>query len=171
MTNSSLPAAQAGIEDGMIVTSFNGESTLDSSLFLEKMYYCSTPGQNITLIANGESFNMETVASNGRGVIGVTNFRNERRMKEEYSFLKHPYYWTKELFRWLFLLNFFIGLFNLLPLGIVDGGRMTMIFLDRAMINKKKSKKLWATISLFFLLLLLFGLITTYVGNPFSWLQ
>ena len=35
------------------------------------------------------------------------------------------------LFGWIFLINFFVGLFNLLPIGPLDGGRMWSIFLDR----------------------------------------
>ena len=35
------------------------------------------------------------------------------------------------MFKWLFLLNLFVGLFNLLPLGIVDGGRMLQILLHK----------------------------------------
>jgi len=173
LTNSTLPAAKAGLEDGMIITSFNGQPVTEVDPFLEKMYYCSSPGDNITLGANGTNYTITTVASEDgeRGIIGIQNFANERRMKPKYAWLKHPFYWTKDLFKWLFLLNFFIGLFNLLPLGIVDGGRILKTFLDKTIKNKTKAKKVWSFISAFFLILLLFGLITTYIGNPFAFLR
>ena len=96
---------------------------------------------------------------------------NERAPKPKYTWLNNPFNWTKDLFKWLFLLNFFIGLFNLLPLGIVDGGRILNTFLQSIVKDKEKARKIWGFISLFFLLLLLFGLLTTYLGNPFAFLK
>ena len=59
---------------------------------------------------------------------------------------------------WLFLLSFGIGIFNLLPLPIVDGGRMSQVFLQKWKGNKRGN--FWyAKVSLFFLLLLLSMLI------------
>jgi len=171
--NETVPAAKIGLKSGMIVTSFNGQETKDANPFLEKMYYCIKPGEDITLEANNTLYTITTeVSSDGkRGVIGVNKFKNERRMKPEYELLKHPFYWTKELIRWLFLLNFFIGLFNLLPLGIVDGGRIMKTMLEKLFKNKEKANKIWGFLSFFFLAILLFGLITTYIGNPFSFIQ
>ena len=173
LTNTTLPAAQAGLQDGMIVSSFNGQPITDITSFLETMAYCTAPGETVTLGVEGQTYSMTTVASDDRkrGIIGVTNFKNERRVKPEYEWLKHPFYWTKDLFKWLFLLNFFIGLFNLLPLGIVDGGRILKTLLRRLMEDKQKAIKMWGFISLFFLILLIFGLLTTYVGNPFAFLK
>ncbi len=173
LTNSTLPAAKAGLEDGMIIDSFNGQPITEVAPFLEKMYYCSSSGDNVTLGANGTAYAITTVASEDgeRGIVGIQNFVNERKMKPKYAWLKHPFYWTKDLFKWLFLLNFFIGLFNLLPLGIVDGGRILKTFLDKTIKNKLKARKVWSFISAFFLILLLFGLATTYLGNPFAFLR
>ena len=39
--------------------------------------------------------------------------------------------WVTGFLRWLFLLSLGIGLFNLLPLPIVDGGRMAQVFLHK----------------------------------------
>jgi Zn-dependent protease len=171
LTNETLPAAQAGIKDGMIINSFNGVPITTANPFLEKMFYCVEPGETITLGAEDKTYTMTTVPVDGRGMIGVTNFKNERRIKSQYKFIKPVFYWFKDLFKWLFLLNFFIGLFNLLPLGIVDGGRILNTFLQSNVKDKEKAKKIWSFISLFFLLLLLFGLLTTYLGNPFAFLK
>jgi len=169
LTNATLPAGQAGLQNGMIITSLNGAHLTEAQPFLNKLYYCSKPGDAITLEADGKNYSIKTIASEDgqRGIVGITNFKNERRMKPGYEWLKHPFYWTKDLFRWLFLLNFFIGLFNLLPLGIVDGGRILKTLLDRMVKNKERAKKIWGFISFFFLALLLIGLATTYFGNPF----
>lgn len=170
LTNDTLPAAQAGLESGMIIDSFNGESIINANKFLTTMYYCVKPNQTVTLGIKNNTYSITAAYVDGRGLIGINNVKNERTVKPEYEWLKHPFYWIKELIRWLFLLNLFVGLFNLLPLGIVDGGRMLDTFLQTTMKNKKRAKKIWGFVSMFFLLALLFGLITSYLGNPFAML-
>ncbi|MBW2982272.1 site-2 protease family protein [Candidatus Woesearchaeota archaeon] len=173
LTNESLPAAQAGLKDGMIINSFNNKPLTEAGPFLETMYYCVKPDQTITLGAENQTYSITTAHADDsdRGIIGITNFRNERRVKAKYQFIKPVYYWLKDLFKWLFLLNLFIGLFNLLPLGIVDGGRIMNTLLQSTMKDKEKAKKVWSLISLFFIILLVLGLITTYLGNPFAFLK
>ena len=39
--------------------------------------------------------------------------------------------WINQLLVWIAAMNFGVGLFNLLPLGIVDGGRMLHVALHR----------------------------------------
>lgn len=164
LTNQTLPAAQAGLESGMILTSFNNQTITDATKFLETMYYCVKPGQTIALGTTNKTYTLTTVDDGtGRGIIGVTKFKNERRIKPAYASIKHLFFWTKDLIRWVFLLNLFIGLFNLLPLGIVDGGRMLNIFLQRTIKSKKKARKIWGFISAFFLLLIVLGLASTYI--------
>ncbi|HIH39327.1 TPA: hypothetical protein HA219_01225 [Candidatus Woesearchaeota archaeon] len=169
INNESMPASQAGLKSGMIVTSFNGKEVKDASLFVESMYYRVNSGDIVTLKADGKDYSVKTIDSNGKPLIGVNNIKNERRMAAKYEAIKQPYYWTKGLIKWLFLLNFFIGLFNLLPLGIVDGGLMMGTMLKSTMKDGKKAKKIWGFISFILLAILIFGLISTYFGNPFAW--
>lgn len=168
LTNSTLPAALAGMESGMIVNSFNNEKVNDSNKFIEHMYYCSKPGETVYFGTDKGKFEFSTANVSGNSIVGMKNFKNERRVKTEYDDIKAGFYWLKDLIKWLFLLNFFIGLFNLLPLGITDGGRILKILLDSVAKNKVKAMKLWGIISMFFLFLVLFGLIVTYIGNPFN---
>lgn len=167
-TNSTLPAASSGMPNNTIITRFNGEELKDASEFLTEMYHCVDPGQKISLGNESSTYMLTTVDDGtGRGIIGVNNLRNERDIKPEYSYLKSSYYWLKSFFKWLFLLNFFIGLFNLLPLGIVDGGRILNTFLENNVKDKKKARKIWSFISFFLLAILVIGLIISYFGNPF----
>ena len=166
--NDTLPAAQAGLKSGMVVTEFNGKPVTDANYFIETMYYRTNPGDVVTFIANDESYSVESVNVDGRAIIGIEKIQNERRMLPKYEFVKHPYYWTKDLFKWLFLLNLFIGLFNLLPLGIVDGGLMMGTLLKKTIKDEKKAKKLWGVISFLLFAILILGLISTYFGNPFA---
>ena len=56
---------------------------------------------------------------------------------------------------WLFVLNLGIGLFNLVPLGPIDGGRMLQLAMHKIFRNEKKGDKAWKYISMLFLALIL----------------
>ncbi len=54
--------------------------------------------------------------------------------------------WFKDLIYWLALLNLGVGLFNLVPIGPIDGGRMFQIALEKFM-KQKKAVKIWKAVS------------------------
>lgn len=55
-------------------------------------------------------------------------------------------FWIKELVFWLMLLNLGVGLFNLVPIGPIDGGRMFQVALEKIM-QQKKALKIWKAVS------------------------
>ena len=174
LINSSFPTAKAGMHNGMTITGLNGEKIKDFNSFAYKMM-CIKPGQNITITASNKtenkSFLLTTVESpyeKGRAFIGIRPLQNEVIFKGEYKEYSFLFSWIKGLLKWLFFLNLFIGLANLLPLGIVDGGRMLEIALNSTVKSRKKAKKIWSAISIGFLVMLLFALIVRYLGNPFA---
>ncbi len=57
------------------------------------------------------------------------------------------------LFSFLYLINFGVGMFNLLPLGPLDGGRMWRLVLDRVI--PRRSKQVMNGVSWVFLLLII----------------
>lgn len=169
--NEEYPAIQSGMEAG-IMKGINGEEITSYADFNDATYGLK-PNEELTIITDTGEYTLTTAVSPDnpkRGFIGIVPQRNERVFKPEYKSYELPFNWFKELFRWLFLLNFFIGLFNLLPLGIVDGGRMLNTLLQSTVKNKKKATKVWGWISFFFLILILFGLYVSYFGNPFGFL-
>jgi len=79
--------------------------------------------------------------------------------------------WLSILTYWLFLTNLMVGLVNLLPIGIVDGGLMFHIALGTFIKNEKTVKIVFGTVSIILLLFLLFFLIPalfSYFISPFS---
>jgi len=166
------PAINAGIEPG-IITQVNGEDTLDFNAFVNSLYGVR-PNEEVTLTTDKGSFTLITAEAPDnprRGFVGVRPISNERVAKPGLEWLKSPFEWVKDMFKWLFLLNLFIGLFNLLPLGIVDGGRMLNTLLQRTMKNKAIASKIWGLISLFFLILIILGLVSSYIGNPLNFFR
>ena len=176
VTNESLPAYQGGLRSGYTIVSYNGITTHDYQYFLEQMSYCSEPGKEITLSTKDQSFTITPVIhpeNPEKGYIGVANIQNKFKIKDEYKDLwwTSVVIWVKDLFKWLFWLNLFIGLANLLPLGIVDGGQMLRIMLSKIMKNQHHAMKLWGIIAWGILIILLFALVVNYTGNPFALLQ
>ena len=85
---------------------------------------------------------------------------------KEFSFLgKLPYFvlWLNRFIMWLFIINIGVGLFNLLPLGIVDGGRMFYLAALFFVKDDKLAKKLWTAASLIVLLLILINIYPYFV--------
>ena len=67
--------------------------------------------------------------------------------------------WIMKLFFWLYAISLGVGLFNLLPLGPVDGGRMFNTGISYFTKNKKIINKIYVTVSLFCLSLIFINLL------------
>lgn len=173
--NESLPAMQAGMPNQSIINSINNETVNNYNDFANEIS-CVRPEEKITLGTQNGTFTLETAQHpnfEDRGYIGIYGGNMEERRKvegvSEWSF--QTYYWFKGLFKWLFALNFFVGLANLLPMGPVDGGRMFGLALKRLMKNQQRAQKIWLYFAILFALIIVFGLIVNYFGNPFLLLK
>lgn len=162
--NFSFPAAQAALPPSTLITGLDGEPTPDFFKFNDRLS-CLSPGESVTLNTPEKDYSL-ILAPNpdypDKPFLGIKNIRNEFKVKEEYGqgFSKLLYYltsWFSGFFRWLFLLSLGIGLFNLLPLPIVDGGRMLQVYLYQKK-GREKGEKRYRQIALFFLLVLLLNL-------------
>ena len=74
--------------------------------------------------------------------------------------------WFVGLFYWLFLLNLGIGLFNLVPLGPLDGGRMMNIVLQKYF-KKERAAQIFKYVSLIFLAIIVIPLLFGFAKNLF----
>lgn len=89
-----------------------------------------SPESEISVLINGRAYNITTAKdpkNSTRAFMGVSNLENVVVAKEKYagiagSGLAPILLYLISLFKWLFLLNIGIGLFNLLPLKPLDGG-------------------------------------------------
>jgi len=78
--------------------------------------------------------------------------------------------WFNILVYWLFLTNLMVGLINLLPMGIVDGGRMFYLVLLAVFKKEKVAKTIFTGVSVILLLLLMLFLLPalySYFTAPF----
>ena len=105
----------------------------------QKELTCKKPGDTIELQAAGNIYPL-TLTSHPQQpsspYMGISEIKNEFNILPEYQTgWKNIFYltisWLAGFLRWLFVLSLGIGLFNLLPLPIVDGGRMAQVFLHK----------------------------------------
>ncbi|MBI5391334.1 site-2 protease family protein [Candidatus Woesearchaeota archaeon] len=170
LLNDSLPAAQAGFKGGEVVSKVNGEPMKNADAFLTRLS-CVEPGTTLNLSTANATYHLTTVpnpSNAAKGFLGITQLKHERKIKPGMEPYAPFYYWLRGFLRWLYLLNFFIGLANLLPLGFVDGGRIMETLLHSSIGDENKARKVWVFIGMLCLFLIAFGLIVGYLGNPFG---
>lgn len=172
--NETYPIAKAGIAPGTLITGINNQSVTDFQQFSEVLS-CVKPNEEIIIqTANGTKPLILTASPDNpkKGFLGITQIHNEFETKEAYlmgagkaAFVMVD--WLANFMRWLFLLSLGIGLFNLLPLPIVDGGRMMQVSLWKIK-GKDKGEKWYKKIGMFFLLLLILTLIFPFISKLFG---
>ena len=167
------PFAKAGIEPGTLITGINEVETLEFMDFSDELNRFK-PGESVTVVTPEKEFPI-TLGENPDNVkkpfLGINNIHNEFEVKEAYKngawqALYTVIAWVNGLLRWLFLLSLGIGLFNLLPLPIVDGGRMAQVFLHKLR-GPEKGEKNYKAISLFLLLVLVLNLVYPWISRLF----
>jgi len=172
--NESYPFAQAGISPGTLITGINGITLTEFTPFSEELA-CLKPGDRMVVNTPHKNYTL-TLAANPqdtqKGFLGIMQIHNELQTKPAYreGLGKIAYTlvdWVSSLLRWLFLLSLGIGLFNLLPLPIVDGGRMMQVSLWKIK-GKENGNKWYNKISMFFLLLLILSLIYPLIMKWFG---
>ena len=167
------PFSESQIAAGTLITGINSQPTSNFQDFNEYLS-CAQPGDKVTINTPKKDYSL-VLGTNPddpkRALVGIQSIHNEFDIKEEYrhGIGKVAYYaldWFNGFLRWLFLLSFGIGLFNLLPLPIVDGGRMIQVFLHRLR-GKEKGEKSYRKLSMFFLILLLLNLFYPLLSKLF----
>lgn len=159
-----MPMEATGIATPFIITSINDIGTSNAKSFLQAVETIK-PNEKIKLETDQGVYEIITAVSpedETKGYIGVSNFRYKNKISDfllNYTWLTGIVIWLSLLITWLFVFNLGIGLFNLLPLGPVDGGRMLQILALKIFKDKKKATKLWSGVSKFCLLLIFFNLL------------
>ncbi len=160
-----FPAAKAGIPEGTVMTGINGQPLNEYTDF-EKAMRNSKPGETISLKTTEKEYLLVLAANpddESLPFLGITGIKNERGLKEQLNtaagkILYGTVSWMMGLFKWLFLLSMGIGLFNLLPLPIVDGGKMLQLTMHKVS-GKETGERRFKKIALFFLAVLIFSLL------------
>lgn len=155
------PASKSNIETPFIINSINAKEIKKVADFVS-LTEAVKPNEKLLFGTNKGSFELMTVENPGnssKGFIGISDFSVNTKLKEGVN----PYFgnfilWFLKLIFWLFVVNLGIGLFNLLPLGPIDGGRMFLVLSSIIFKEQKKAERFWSVISYMLLLVILVNL-------------
>ena len=171
--NMTLPAEAAGITQGEIVKEIDGieiNYLYNFSMLLQNR----TPGDDVFIVTDRGSYNI-TLTNNpediNRSYLGVyvqQNSELDEAFVDKYGLVTaNTILWFTGspgrygLIFWLYLLNIGIGLFNLVPLGPLDGGRMLNLALKKYF-NKEKAQKIFTFVSTLFLAMILINILSAF---------
>jgi len=156
------PAFQAGLQAGDVIYG-TAEQNMDAKQFVSYLSKLK-PGDVITLNTSRGLVSLQTVENPkkpGLAYVGIEFVQKIKLKSGEPDLLWAVVYFGRLLY-WLIVLNFGIGLFNLLPIGPLDGGRMLYAIL-KAKFNKRKATKLVSYFSMFSLTILLLNFVLPYL--------
>jgi len=156
------PAEISGMAAGEIITQINDQEIQNTEDFLASIEGAK-PGEvaEIKTRENSYSVLLEQDPAEKDAFLGVW-VETEKTMKKENLF-SYFIVWVTDLFYWLFLLNLGVGLFNLVPIGPIDGGRMLQTVLEKVMHNKHATR-VWHTVTFVVLAIILSNIIYAFVG-------
>jgi len=160
------PSEISGISTGEQILSFNGENIDGLETFFLALNK-TVPFEKVDLKTDRGEYSItlgEHPEGDERGYIGL-------QLTPILGFWAKAMVWINILIYWLFLTNLMVGLINLLPMGIVDGGRMFYLALLTFIKNEKTAKKIFGVVSIILLLLLLMFIIPAfynYFTEPFK---
>lgn len=147
-----LPAFKAGIQPGELILEMDSvqmESADNFTMVLDSR----NPGDRIKITTNKTTYAImlaEHPEQPGKaylGIVAAPKYELKAAFIQRYgNIIPKVLLWFFGLLYWLFILNLGIGLFNLVPLGPIDGGRMLRTALNH-FFEQKKADKIWIFIS------------------------
>jgi len=166
--NETFPAEVAGITENELIVRVDNVPISTVENFTEIMQN-KTPGETIFITTNVTNYNItlaESPENESKGYLGVLLIQNqeikENILQKYGKILPDVFIWFVGLFYWLYVLNLGIGLFNLVPLGPIDGGRMLQLLMHK-LFKKKKGDKVWKAISFIFLSLIVINILFAFL--------
>ena len=171
------PAAVAGLVAPITVSSINNMRTTNFVEFVNATRDIK-PGDNVVLSTDKGIYTViaiENPDNKSKGFIGISDFELDMQIKNEIkgkigTFIPGALVWLHMLVFWIFVVSFGVGLFNLLPLGPIDGGRMFYTAIKHYVKDEVKAKKIFGSVTLLCLLLIFINIIP-YLWKLFVWIS
>ena len=161
--------ANGVLKEGMILESINNHTIKDSNDYME-VVETFVPGERVSIGTDQGIYNLtlsENPSNSSRGFVGV-QAANHFEIKESVSSIfgdTIPWilFEISTLTQWIFILNLGVGLFNLLPVKPLDGGRMFEIVLSYKL-KEETYKPITNAISIVLATIIIFSLIYGFIG-------
>ena len=137
-------AQQAGLLANDIITSINGIEILSPVDFPS---LSSGETADVSVLRNGESLDfsaeiMPCPEDPERGCIGIMR-DNSLAYKPVFNLFKWDDLNVSMFLLWLWMISFFIGIINMLPLPILDGGKFLHTIIDKRVSEKSVNGIMW----------------------------
>lgn len=160
---SDSPASEC-LKEGMVIESIDNHTVDDSESYLD-VVGTFKPGDNVTVgtdqgdytLTLGKNPNNESV-----GYFGISAAKHYELSNNVFGPLPWIYFNLLDLFQWMFVLNLGIGLFNLLPMKPLDGGKMLEVLLSYKL-PESQYKPLVNSISVIMALIIIFSLVAGFL--------
>jgi len=160
------PAESAGMKQGLIIYSIN-DISINSQKQLVDEIQNARENDIIKLTTDKETFYVKPRIIDDKAKIGISVANNVKIVNGLPGFLLPMLTWFNMFFYWLWIINLGIGLFNLLPLGPIDGGRMLQVSL-LSITNNKKASIIFKTVTIISLSLIIINLLPWFI-KLFMW--
>ncbi|MEM3065006.1 MAG: site-2 protease family protein [Candidatus Nitrosotenuis sp.] len=149
-------AQKAGLQAGDIITSIN-DIPIVTPIDFARVKLAPGETATVTLLRNGQQFQyqvpvMPSPDDPTKGLIGIIR-DNSGTYKPKYNFIEWNSPELSMFLLWLWMISFFIGIINMLPLPILDGGKFIHSIIDKKLSDIAVNRTMWAiyafTFSLF----------------------
>ena len=139
-------AEKAGLHANDIITSINGVKIL-SPLDFQKTNLIPGEIAKVSILRDGQTlqFPVEIIPSPDdpkKGLIGITR-DNSFAYKPVLNFIEWKDPGVSMFLLWLWMISFFIGVINMLPLPILDGGKFIHTIIDKKISDKAVNMTMW----------------------------
>lgn len=165
-----------GLNPKFILRSIGGQATANFEEVTQKLEEMSIiPGQTIELnvdvyygnVMDNVDITIEAATNpnnESKGYIGILfDNRESYVVKQEFLPYRGVIFWVTEALFWVFLINLGVGLFNMMPIGPLDGGRMYALVFQR--IFPKRHRLASSLLSWILFAILLAIIIPGFVSN------
>lgn len=160
---SGSPASEH-LQSGMILESINNQNITNSDDYVN-IIKTFTPGETINITTNNSSYEF-TLTKNPNnaslGFLGIEAYKNFVVKEDVINIVGNQVPWIifslAELLKWVYFLNLGVGLFNLLPMKPLDGGRMFEILLSYPL-KESIYKPIVKICSYFFIIIVVFSIL------------
>ncbi len=155
--NEGSPAFDAGVGKNETILRINNANISNINEFL-KFLVDIKPGDKVLLETDKNEYELIVAEKNERGYLGLSFSPEKQYIDDKYGVFGKVFSWTALLFFWIFATNLGVGLFNLLPMGPLDGGKMFYLLCLSLVKKENTAKRIWIAVGFFCLMLIVISL-------------
>ncbi len=140
-------AEKAGLQTNDIITSIN-DITIVTPFDFTKVKLAPGSTASVIVLRDGQEIThqveiMPSPEDPTKGLIGITR-DNSVSYKPVYNFIEWKSAELSMFLLWLWMISFFIGIINMLPLPILDGGKFIHSIIDKKLSDVMVNRTMWA---------------------------